>query len=120
MDIDLIIVGTISPDYASPSVACMVQGNIGAENAFAYDLSAACSGYIYALATADKFIKSGCYKNAMVIGAEVMSKLIDWSDRNTCVLFGDGGGGAILTATTEKCGIIAEELKARGSDGLSL
>ena len=119
-DIDLIIVGTISPDYASPSVACLVQGNIGAENAFAYDLSAACSGFVYALATADKFIKSGAYKTAMVIGAETMSKLIDWNDRSTCVLFGDGGGGAILTASHEPCGILQEELKARGKDGLSL
>jgi 3-oxoacyl-[acyl-carrier-protein] synthase-3 len=119
-DIDLIIVGTISPDYATPSVACLVQGNIGAENAFAYDLSAACSGFIYALATADKFIKSGMYKTAMVIGAETMSKLVDWSDRSSCVLFGDGGGGAILTASERHCGILGEELRAKGKDGLCL
>ena len=120
LDIDLIIVGTISPDYASPSVACLVQGNIGADNAFAYDLSAACSGFVYALSTADKFIKSGQYKNIMVIGAEVMSKLIDWRDRSTCVLFGDGGGGVILTPQENPGGIICEELKAKGKDGLSL
>lgn len=119
-DIDLIIVGTISPDFATPSVACLVQGNIGADNACAFDLGAACSGYIYSLAAADKFIKSGLYKNAMVIGAEVMSKLVDWSDRSSCVLFGDGGGGAILTATDRPCGILAEELKAKGKDGLCL
>jgi 3-oxoacyl-[acyl-carrier-protein] synthase 3 len=119
-DIDLIIVATISPDYACPSVACMVQGNIGADNAFAYDLSAACSGFIFAMSTADKFIKSGACKNVMVIGAEVMSKLIDWSDRSTCVLFGDGGGGAILTASDVSCGILSEELNAKGADGLSL
>lgn len=118
--IDLIIVGTISPDYACPSVACLVQGNIGADNAFAYDLSAACSGFIFSMATADKFIKSGQYKTAMVIGAETMSKLVDWSDRSSCVLFGDGGGGAILTASDEPCGILCEELKAKGKDGLSL
>lgn len=119
-DIDLIIIGTISPDYATPSVACIVQGNIGADNACAFDLGAACSGYIFSLATADKFIKSGLYKNAMVIGAEVMSKLIDWSDRSSCVLFGDGGGGAILKASDRPCGILLEELKAKGKDGFCL
>ncbi len=119
-DIDLIIVGTISSDFATPSVACLVQGNIGADNAFAFDLGAACSGFIYSLAAADKFIKSGLYKNAMVIGAEVMSKLIDWSDRSSCVLFGDGGGGALLTASDRPCGVLAEELRARGKDGLCL
>lgn len=119
-DIDLIIVATISPDYACPSVACLVQGNIGADNAFAYDINAACSGFIFALATADKYIKSGMYKNVMVLGAEVMSKLIDWNDRTTCVLFGDGGGGALLTASDEPCGIIAEQLHSKGKDGLCL
>ncbi|MGN1318560.1 MAG: beta-ketoacyl-ACP synthase III [Lachnospirales bacterium] len=119
-DIDLVIVATITPDYATPSVACMVQGSIGAENAGAFDVSAACSGYIYALSTADKFIKSGLYKTVMVIAAETISKITDWSDRATCVLFGDGGGGAILTACDEPCGILSEELKAKGQDGESL
>ncbi len=117
LDIDMIIVCTMSPDYATPSVACMVQGNIGADNAFAYDLSAACSGFIFGLSTADKFIKSGLYKNIMVIGAEVMSKLMDWSDRSSCVLFGDGGGGAVLKASDKPCGIIGEDLGSKGKDG---
>lgn len=119
-DIDLIIVATITPDYATPSVACMVQGSIGAEGAGAFDVSAACSGYIYALSTADKFIKSGAYKTVMVIAAETISKITDWTDRSTCVLFGDGGGGAILTASAQPCGILSEELRAKGQDGMSL
>lgn len=119
-DIDLILVATITPDYVCPSVACLVQGNIGATNAFAYDLSAACSGFVYGVSTADKFIKSGVYKTAMVIGAETISKVIDWTDRSSCVLFGDGGGGMILTASDEVGGILSEELKAKGVDGLSL
>lgn len=119
-DIDLIITATITPDYATPSVACMVQGHIGADNAGAFDISAACSGYIYALATADKFIKTGMYKTVMVLAAETLSKIIDWSDRSTCVLFGDGGGGAIITASDTPCGVLAEELRAKGKDGSSL
>ena len=119
-DIDMIIVATISPDYACPSVACMVQSRIGADNAFCYDLSAACSGFVFAMSTADKFIKSGLYKTIMVIGAETMSKLIDWTDRSSCVLFGDGGGGAIVTASDSECGILSEELGSMGKDGMCL
>lgn len=119
MDIDLVIVGTITSDYATPSTACLVQGAIGADNAFAFDISAACSGFVYALSIADKFIKSGSYKKALVLGAETLSKIVDWKDRSTCVLFGDGAGGAILEPT-DKGGILAEDLHAKGEDGLKL
>ncbi len=111
-DIDLIITATISADYLTPSVACMVQGAIGAVNAFAFDIGAACSGFVYAVSVATRFIETGRCKNVMVIGGEVTSKLIDWNDRNTCVLFGDGCGGVIMTAGDY--GVCAEEL---GSDG---
>lgn len=114
-DVGLIIVATISPDYLTPSTACIVQGNVGAKNAFAFDISAACSGFVYALSTADKFLKSGIYKNAIVIGAEVLSKVTDWTDRGTCVLFGDGAGGVLLQASKDETSIIAEDLKADGT-----
>ncbi len=118
-EIDLIVVGTISPDYATPSTACLVQGAIGALNAFAFDVSAACSGFVYSLSVADKFIKSGQCKKAIVIGAEVLSKIMDWKDRTTCVLFGDGAAGALL-APCENGGILAESLGAKGEDALKL
>lgn len=101
LDIDLIIVATTSPDSFTPSTACLVQANIGADNATCFDIGAACSGFIYALNTAVQFIKSGSSKTALVIGAEVLSKILDWSDRSTCVLFGDGAGAAILEASDE-------------------
>ncbi len=113
-DIDLIIVATITPDYLTPSTACIVQGNIGANNAFSFDINAACSGFVYALATAEKFLKAGVYKNAIVIGAETISKIIDWEDRGTCVLFGDGSGGVLIQANTEENSFLAEDLKADG------
>ena len=118
-EIDLIIVGTISPDYATPSTACLVQGAIGAVNAFAFDISAACSGFVYALSIADKFIKSGGYKKAIVIGAETLSKIVDWKDRSTCVLFGDGAGGVIVEPV-DKGGILAEDMHSKGEDGLKM
>lgn len=115
LDIELLIVGTCTADYSVPSAACMVQKAIGAKNATAFDLTAACSGFMYGLSVADKYIKSGACKNALVIGAEILSKIIDWSDRSTCVLFGDGAAGAYLEKTGE-AGIICEEI---GSDGAS-
>lgn len=118
-DIELIIVATITPDFATPSTACLVQGNLGCVNAFAFDLSAACTGFVYAFSVADKFIKSGQYKNIMVIGAENLSKIVDWTDRATCVLFGDGAGGAIISSNGTG-GIISEDLHAKGEDGLKL
>ncbi|MDO5387690.1 MAG: beta-ketoacyl-ACP synthase III [Clostridia bacterium] len=119
LEIGLIIVGTITPDYATPSTACLVQGAIGASNAFAFDVSAACSGFVYALSIADKYIKSGGCKKAIVIGAEVLSKIVDWKDRSTCVLFGDGAGGVLLEGVNEG-GILAEDIHSKGEDGLKM
>ena len=118
-DIDLIIVATVSPDCMSPSTACTVQAAIGAVNAVAFDISAACSGFVFALSTADKFIKSGTYKNALIIASEVLSKHINWSDRSTCVLFGDGAAGAYIERS-ETPGIIAEDIGCDGTKGKSL
>lgn len=114
-EIDLIIVATITPDYATPSTSCIVQKELGCINAFAFDVSAACSGFVYSLSIADKFIKSGLYKNVLVFGAETLSKITDWTDRSTCVLFADGGGGALLEPR-EGAGIITEDLHAKGDD----
>ena len=114
-DIDIIIVATITPDHLTPSTACIVQGAIGAKNALAFDINVACSGFVYALSVADKFLKSGLYKTALVVGAETLSKIVDWSDRGTCVLFGDGSGGALLVASEDENSIIAEDLKADGT-----
>ena len=119
-EIDLIIVATISPDYISPSTACIVQNNIGAKNAFCFDINAACSGFVYALSITDKFLKSGAYKKAIVIGAEVMSKLLDWQDRATCVLFGDGGGGAIIQLDKNKKAILSEDIHSDGNEWKSI
>lgn len=119
-EIDFIIVATITPDSLMPSTAARVQAKIGANNAFAYDLTAACSGFVFALSTAEKLLQSGSYKRGMVIGAEVFSKIINWSDRSTAVLFGDGAGGVLLENTGEKPLIIAEKLQTDGSRGNSL
>jgi 3-oxoacyl-[acyl-carrier-protein] synthase-3 len=113
LDIDMIITATITSDYMTPSVACIVQGRLGAENAVCFDLSAACSGFVYALSTADKFIKSGACRNVIVIGGETLSKILDWNDRATCVLFGDGAGSALVTLSDEKM-ILAEDLHSDG------
>lgn len=96
-EIDLIIVGTITGDYVTPSTACEVQRIIGANNAVAFDVNAACSGFMFALNTAHVYLQSGIYKNALIIGAETLSKIMDWSDRSTSVLFGDGAGAAVVT-----------------------
>lgn len=117
--IDLIIVGTLTPDYATPSVACMVQAALGCTNAFCFDLSAACSGFIYSLSVADKFIKNGNVKRAIVLGGETLSRLIDWTDRSTCVLFADGAGGVLLEAT-QSGGILFEDIHSDGSKGVAL
>ncbi|WP_289087296.1 beta-ketoacyl-ACP synthase III [uncultured Streptococcus sp.] len=119
VDIDFIIVATITPDSLMPSTAARIQGNIGAVNAFAMDVTAACSGFVFALSTADKFIQSGIYKRGIVIGAETLSKTLDWSDRSTSVLFGDGAGGVLLEATETKH-FLAESLNTDGSRGRSL
>ena len=116
-EIDLIIVATISPDAFFPSTACYVQKNIGAINALCFDVSAACSGFLYAMQIAENFISSGQRKNALIIGAETLSSMVDWEDRNTCVLFGDGAGAAILTADEENEGSKKILASVLGSDG---
>lgn len=110
---DLIIVASVTPDYGTPSLACMVQKELGMVNAVAFDVVAACSGFMFALSIADKYIKTGVYRNAVVIGAETLSKIVNWEDRTTCVLFGDGASGAYVEAS-EEGGIIAEELGSKG------
>lgn len=97
-DVDIIIVATCSPEMALPCVACQVQDKIGAVNAVAFDLNAACSGFLFALNTVHAYFASGAYKRALVVGAEVLSKIVDWSDRNTCILFGDGAGAVYVEA----------------------
>ncbi|NLK26932.1 MAG: ketoacyl-ACP synthase III [Clostridiales bacterium] len=114
-EIDLIICATITPDYCMPSVACQVQGRLKAENAAAFDLNAACTGFVYALTTASQFLQTGMYQKALVIGVDTISKIIDWQDRSTCVLFGDGAGAAVLSATSDRRGIIASTLNSDGS-----
>lgn len=111
--IDLIIVASVTPDYGTPSLACMVQKEIGAVNAVAFDVVAACSGFMFAMSTADKYIKSGIYENAIVIGGETLSKIVDWTDRSTCVLFGDGAGGAYVEKSCE-AGIVHENIGSAG------
>jgi len=112
-DIDLILVTTVTPDYLSPSVACIVQGAIGAGNAFAMDINAACTGFVYGLSVAHKYLMSGQCRNVMLLGADVLTKHTDWTDRNTCILFGDGAGGVILSAASDK--FYAEKLHSRGA-----
>ncbi|KXG76010.1 beta-ketoacyl-ACP synthase III [Thermotalea metallivorans] len=113
-EVDLIIVATVTPDMNFPSTACIVQRNIGAQNAAAFDLEAGCSGFIYGLTVGKQFIATGMYKKVLVIGAETLSKIVDWKDRNTCVLFGDGAGAAVLGPTEEGTGILSAYM---GSDG---
>jgi len=116
-EIDLIIVGTVTPDHYTPSTAALVQKNIGATNAWGFDLSAACSGFLYGLETGANFISSGKYEKIMVIGVDTMTSILDFQDRDTCVIFGDGGGGVILEPTLEKSGIIDSILHMDGSGG---
>ena len=112
-DIDLIVVATSTPDYIFPSTACLLQAKLGVKGCAAFDVQAVCSGFVYALATADTFIRSNQYKKALVVGAEVFSRILDWNDRGTCVLFGDGAGAVVL-ASSEKPGIHASRLHADG------
>ncbi|MCB9721427.1 MAG: ketoacyl-ACP synthase III [Candidatus Omnitrophica bacterium] len=116
-DIELIIVATISPDSNFPSVACLVQKAVGARKAAAFDVSAACSGFLYALTTAKQFLAGGMFKNALVIASEKITDLIDWNDRGTCVLFGDGAGACVLGAVDDGHGIISDFMHAQGEFG---
>ena len=113
-DIDLIIVAPSTPDFVFPSTACLLQAKLGVKGCPAFDVQAVCSGFVYALATADKFIRSGQHRCALVVGAEVFSRILDWNDRGTCVLFGDGAGAVILRADS-KPGIMGTVLHADGS-----
>ena len=113
-DIDLIIVATTTPDIIFPSTACILQSKLGIAGCPAFDVQAVCSGFVYALTIADLFIRSGQSKHVLVVGTEVYSRILDWSDRNTCVLFGDGAG-AVIVAASEKPGILATKLHADGS-----
>ena len=112
-EIELIVVGTTTPDLIFPSTACLIQHRLGAEGCAAFDVNAACSGFIYALTVADKFIRSGAVKTALVIGAETLTRMLDWSDRGTCVLFGDGAGAVVLKAD-EETGVLSTHLHADG------
>lgn len=114
-ELDMIICATITPEYFMPSVACIVQHRLGASKAAAFDLAAACTGFVYALAVAASFVQSGLYRNILVVGAETLSKSVDWSDRSTCVLFGDGAGAAIISASERGNGIGTIRLASDGS-----
>ena len=113
-DLDLIVVATSTPDYIFPSTACLLQAKLGVKGCAAFDVQAVCSGFVYGLSVADNFLKSGAAKRALVVGAEVFSRILDWNDRGTCVLFGDGAGAVVLTAAS-KPGIHASVLHADGS-----
>ncbi len=113
-EIDLLIVGTTTPDIIFPSTACLVQHRIGANGCAAFDVNAACSGFIFALSIADKFVRSGTTKCALVIGAETLTRMLDWSDRGTCVLFGDGAGAVVLKPSDQP-GILSTHLHADGA-----
>ena len=112
--LDLIIVATTTPDMVFPSTACLLQAKLGVKGMPAFDLQAVCSGFVYALATADQFMRSGQYEHILVVGAEIYSRILDWQDRGTCVLFGDGAGAVVLKRSTEP-GILAARLHADGS-----
>jgi len=113
-DISLIIVATTTPDMVFPSTACLLQAKLGMKNAPAFDVQAVCTGFMYALATADQFMKSGAYQHILVVGAEIYSRILDWNDRGTCVLFGDGAGAVVLSRSTTP-GILSSHLHADGS-----
>jgi 3-oxoacyl-[acyl-carrier-protein] synthase III len=119
-DIDMIVVATVTPDQPFPSIACMIQEKIGAKKAAAMDVSAACSGFMYGIVTGKQFIESGAYKYVLVVGVEKLSKITNWEDRNTAVLFGDGAGAVILGPVSKGRGILSFELGADGSGGKHL
>lgn len=114
-DVDLILLATSSPDYCFPNGACEIQEQIGAVNAAGYDISAACTGFVFALNTAHAFIQAGIYRTALVIGSDVLSKLLDWTDRGTCVLFGDGAGAVVVQAADR--GVIGVKMHSDGTKG---
>lgn len=115
LDIDLIIVGTVTPDFVFPSTSNVICDKVGATNAWGFDLSAACSGFVYGLATGAQFIETGKYKKVVVVGADKMSAILDYTDRSTCIIFGDGAGAVLLEPNTEGYGVIDSILRADGS-----
>jgi len=112
--LNLIIVATVTPDYPTPATSCLLQARLGAFNAGAMDLSAGCTGFIYAMTVGHQFIQSGVCRNILVVGVEVLTRITDWEDRGTCVLFGDGAGAVVLSASDEDRGIISHSIKADG------
>ena len=116
-DIDVIIVGTVTPDRMFPSTACLIQEKIGAKNCWGFDLSSACSGFIFALNTASRFIESGAYKNVIVVGADKMSSIMNYKDRNTCILFGDGAGAVLVVPSEEEGFGIIDSLSSIDGSG---
>lgn len=119
-DLDMILVATVTPDQPFPTVACMLQDRLGAKKAAAMDLSAACAGFMYGLVTAKQFIEAGTYKHVLIVGVEKLSKITDWNDRNTAVLFGDGAGAVVMGQVSEGKGVLSFELGADGSGGKHL
>jgi 3-oxoacyl-[acyl-carrier-protein] synthase-3 len=119
-DIDLVICATTTPDYLLPATACLVQQELGAENAGAFDLNAACCGFVYGLAVGAQFIQTGAHRRVLVTAAETLSRFTNWQDRNTCVLFGDGAGAVVLEATTQEAGVLSHVLGSRGDVDRSL
>lgn len=119
-DLDLILVNTVTPDMFFPSTACVLQERLGASRAAAFDLMAACSGFIYGLSVADAYLRAGLMRNILVIGADTLSKVVDWSDRGTCILFGDGAGAALVQRTTADSSILSTHLYSDGSKGKQL
>ncbi|HET8571710.1 MAG TPA: beta-ketoacyl-ACP synthase III [Candidatus Limnocylindria bacterium] len=115
LDLDLVIVGTCSPDYPLPSTGVLVARELGATRAAGFDLEAACSGFLFALATGTSFVRSGMYRNVLVVGVEVLSRFIDWTDRSTCVLFGDGAGAVVLSASDQPGGLLGVEMMSDGT-----
>ncbi|OYW06122.1 MAG: 3-oxoacyl-ACP synthase, partial [Acidobacteria bacterium 37-65-4] len=111
-DLDLIILATVTMDQPIPATSCFVQEMLGAKKAAAFDMQAGCSGFIYAISVADQFIKNGTYSNVLVVGCEILSKFLDWKDRATCVLFGDGAGAVVLTGEPGQRGLLSTSLHA--------
>ncbi len=114
-DLDAIIMGTVTPDYPFPSSACVLEDMLGARNVFSFDVGAACSGFLNALAVADSFIRGGKIDNALVVGSDALSRLLNWEDRSTCILFGDGAGAVVLQATENGSGVLSTKLRTDGS-----
>ncbi len=119
-ELDMVIAATITPDTSCPSAACWVQNRLGAKNAFAFDVNAACSGFVYGLTVADQFIRSGTAKRVLFVGVELMTRVVNWQDRSTCVLWGDGAGAVVLGPNENGRGILSSHLYADGANGETL